>query len=447
MATASMLPQKHGGGEQAQFLPQVAAGSGQEALSEFAGSRDLGQQQVSPASARMESYAGWMDAPHQRINHEAGQQASVSEVGGGAHVLAAVPREEFRHPDSRVPVQPVSHFDGLGQAAHSPRQHEGFHAPPDPARPGANAGGSLQYSGPQNTDYGDAGAHGYAQYDERMSYSAWHDSSLGAPPLDALYAPGGGMEEPGAMQDAEWQLEDLLAHIDALEAELRQSKEMLNERLSDDEVTQIQFQAGQQELAEAKKQVKALELKLADRTKEIEALRLQAENDKDDAQREIAELRDKLSAARAQASDTDQRLLQALASSATATPTNDPSASPAPVDAVVTQQLQVFCACAVEGASVFVSVHARMHTPVCIQGYTYMHTMRAGANIGARAAATAGGGRRGGGNAKQEGGAGTCRRARGRAQAAGGPVGSGGRGACGARKGHRGAACCARAHG
>ena len=407
MATTSMLPQKHGGGEQAQFLPQVAAGSGQEALSEFAGSRDLGQQQVSPASARMESYAGWMDAPHQGINHEAGQQASVSEVGGGAHVLAAVPREEFRHPDSRVPVQPLSHFDGLGQAAHSPRQHEGFHAPPDPAGPGANAGGSLQYSD----------------------------------------APGGGMEEPGAMQDAEWQLEDLLAHIDALEAELRQSKEMLNERLSDDEVTQIQFQAGQQELAEAKKQVSALELKLADRTKEIEALRLQAENDKDDAQREIAELRDKLSAARAQASDTDQRLLQALASSATATPTNDPSASPAPVDAVVTQQLQVFCACAVEGASVFVSVHARMHTPVCIQGYTYMHTMRAGANIGARAAATAGGGRRGGGNAKQEGGAGTCRRARGRAQAAGGPVGSGGRGACGARKGHRGAACCARAHG
>ena len=43
MATTSMLPQKHGGGEQAQFLPQVAAGSGQEALSEFAGSRDLGQ--------------------------------------------------------------------------------------------------------------------------------------------------------------------------------------------------------------------------------------------------------------------------------------------------------------------------------------------------------------------------------------------------------------------
>ena len=99
------------------------------------------------------------------------------------------------------------------------------------------------------------------------------------------------MEEPGAMQDAEWQLEDLLAHIDALEGELRQSKEMLNERLSDDEVTQIQFLAGQQELAEAKKQVSALELKLADRTKENEALRLQVENDKDDAQREIAELR------------------------------------------------------------------------------------------------------------------------------------------------------------
>ena len=39
------------------------------------------------------------------------------------------------------------------------------------------------------------------------------------------------------MQDAEWQLEDLLAHIDALEAELRQSQEMLNERLSDDETT------------------------------------------------------------------------------------------------------------------------------------------------------------------------------------------------------------------
>ena len=438
-----MLPQKHGGAEQAQFLPQAAAGSGQEALSEFAGSRDLGQQQVSPASAGMD-YAGWMDAPHQGINHEAGQQASVSEVGGGAHVLAAVPREEFRHPDSRVPA---SHFDGLGQAAHLPRQHEGFHALPDPARPGANAGDSLQYSGPQNTDYGDAAAHGYAQYDEHMSYSAWHDSSPGAPPRDALYAPGGGMEEPGAMQDAEWQLEDLLAHIDALEGELRQSKEMLNERLSDDEVTQIQFLAGQQELAEAKKQVSALELKLADRTKENEALRLQVENDKDDAQREIAELRDKLSAARAQASDTDQRLLQALASSATATPTNDPSASPAPVDAVVTQQLQVFCACAVEGASVFVSVHARMHTPVCIQGYTYMHTMRAGANIGARAAATAGGGRRGGGNAKQEGGADTGRRARGGAQAARGPVSRGGRGACGARKGHRGAACGARAHG
>ena len=44
--------------------------------------------------------------------------------------------------------------------------------------------------------------------------------------------------------DSEMQLEELLRHIDALEDDLRTTKDSLNERMADDEVLQIQFRAG-----------------------------------------------------------------------------------------------------------------------------------------------------------------------------------------------------------
>jgi hypothetical protein len=45
--------------------------------------------------------------------------------------------------------------------------------------------------------------------------------------------------------DSEMQLEELLRHVDALEDDLRTTKDSLNERMADDEVLQIQFRAGQ----------------------------------------------------------------------------------------------------------------------------------------------------------------------------------------------------------
>jgi precorrin-4 methylase len=66
------------------------------------------------------------------------------------------------------------------------------------------------------------------------------------------------------------------SHIYLHTGELRETKERLNERLSDDEVTQIQFRAGQDDLENVKQQLRDVEAKLADRSKECEALERKA---------------------------------------------------------------------------------------------------------------------------------------------------------------------------
>lgn len=72
--------------------------------------------------------------------------------------------------------------------------------------------------------------------------------------------------------DSEMQLEELLRHIDALEDDLRTTKDSLNERMADDEVLQIQFRAGQTELELMKERIHNLEMKLSERNRQYEAL-------------------------------------------------------------------------------------------------------------------------------------------------------------------------------
>ena len=55
--------------------------------------------------------------------------------------------------------------------------------------------------------------------------------------------------------------------------QLRETKERLNERISDDEVTQIQFYAGQQELEGKKVQMSELEGKVAEANRHFDQLR------------------------------------------------------------------------------------------------------------------------------------------------------------------------------
>ena len=69
---------------------------------------------------------------------------------------------------------------------------------------------------------------------------------------------------------------EMHSHICLHTDELRETKERLNERLSDDEVTQIQFRAGQDDLENVKQQLRDVEAKLADRSKECEALERKA---------------------------------------------------------------------------------------------------------------------------------------------------------------------------
>jgi hypothetical protein len=85
--------------------------------------------------------------------------------------------------------------------------------------------------------------------------------------------PGGA--SPGAPQ-GQPDVDEMIAYIDALEVELRDTKDMLNERLSDDEVTQIHFRAGQNEVEELKKQVNALELKMSENSMQYKALQHKA---------------------------------------------------------------------------------------------------------------------------------------------------------------------------
>jgi hypothetical protein len=78
---------------------------------------------------------------------------------------------------------------------------------------------------------------------------------------------------------SEWQLEELLIHVDSLEAEIVEMKHQFNERVSDDEVTQIQFRASQADLETAKQQNAEVTTKLGDRNKQFEALEKRAEKE------------------------------------------------------------------------------------------------------------------------------------------------------------------------
>ena len=76
--------------------------------------------------------------------------------------------------------------------------------------------------------------------------------------------------------DSEMQLEELLRHIDALEDDLRTTKDSLNERSADDEVLQIQFRAGQTEAELMKERIHNLEMKFSERNRQYEALEKKA---------------------------------------------------------------------------------------------------------------------------------------------------------------------------
>jgi len=69
-----------------------------------------------------------------------------------------------------------------------------------------------------------------------------------------------------------WRSGDMHPDRSLYTAELRDTKERLNERMSDDEVTQIQFRAGQEDLQTAQQQLRDVDGKLADRNKEYAAL-------------------------------------------------------------------------------------------------------------------------------------------------------------------------------
>ena len=90
---------------------------------------------------------------------------------------------------------------------------------------------------------------------------------------------GASLQPADADLQSEWQLEELLIHVDSLEAEIVEMKHQFNERVSDDEVTQIQFRASQADLETAKQQNAEVTTKLGDRNKQFEALEKRAEKE------------------------------------------------------------------------------------------------------------------------------------------------------------------------